>query len=127
MTVGGERLTIRALRKAEKGYQIAFEGIDDRKSAEALRGSEVFVNVRRDLDVDEFWPSDLVGLAVFLESGERVGVVADVIVGGAQDRLVVTTTSSGDREIPFVSDLVPEVDVGAGRVTVASLPGLLTD
>ena len=34
---------------------------------------------------------------------------------------------SRDREIPFVSDLVPKVDVGAGRVTVASLPGLLTD
>jgi 16S rRNA processing protein RimM len=86
----------------------------------------VLVPARRVLGKDEFWPDDLIGLAVQFDSGVKVGVVTDVITGGAQDRLVVST-DSGDREVPFVHDLVPAVDLTAGTVTVSSLPGLLDD
>ena len=44
----------------------------------------------------------------------------------AQDLLVVRTPS-GDRLVPFVSALVPEVDPAAGRVVIDPIPGLLSD
>lgn len=112
------------MRRVERGYQIAFQGIEDRNGAEALRSGDVLVLARRELGDDEFWPADLIGLAVILDSGAKVGVVTDVITGGAQDRLVVST-DSGDREVPFVHDLVPAVDLTAGTITVSGLPGLL--
>ncbi len=124
VTVGHRSLVVRELRRVERGYHIAFQGIQDRNGAETLRSSDVLVPARRELGEDEFWPADLIGLAVNSDSGAKVGVVTDVITGGAQDRLVVST-DNGDREIPFVHDLVPAVDLTAGTVTVASLPGLL--
>ncbi len=53
-----------------------------------------------------------------------VGRVVDVIVGGAQDRLVI---ERGEErfEVPFVEPLVPEVDLSSGTVVIAPLPGLL--
>jgi 16S rRNA processing protein RimM len=44
----------------------------------------------------------------------------------AQDVLAVATPA-GERLVPFVADLVPEVDVAAGRVVVRPIPGLLED
>jgi len=59
--------------------------------------------------------------------GEPVGKVADVLHHG-QDLLVIA--GDGDRSgaeilVPFVAQLVPEVDVAAGRLVIDPPPGLL--
>ncbi|MDR0991202.1 MAG: hypothetical protein LBL92_07585, partial [Propionibacteriaceae bacterium] len=36
-------------------------------------------------------------------------------------------TAAGERIVPFVQALVPEVDLDSGRIVVADLAGLLTD
>ncbi len=56
-----------------------------------------------------------------------MGEVAEVVHSGAQDLLVVTTTAGGEVLVPFVSALVPVVDVASGRLEVADRPGLLSD
>jgi 16S rRNA processing protein RimM len=50
--------------------------------------------------------------------------VAGVVLG-PQDRLVITTTAGGTVEIPFVTELVKDVDPSAGRVVVDPPPGLV--
>ena len=119
VTVGGRDLTVRALRRGNKGHEVAFEGVTDRSGAESLRGSDVLVPERRQLSGDEFWPSDLVGLTVMPGGGEVVGVEH----GPAQDRLVI---QRGDLrfEIPFVRDLVPVVDIEGGFVEIVEIEGL---
>ena len=49
-----------------------------------------------------------------------------MVHGGAQDLLQVKATDGRDTLVPFVSALVPEVDVAGGRVVVADRPGLVT-
>lgn len=110
---------MRALRQGKKGPQLAFDGITDRAGAESVRGAEVFVTRRRELDEGEYWPGDLIGLEVRPGGGE----VVDVAHGPAQDRLVVER--DGARfEIPFVAALVPVVDVAAGYVEIVEIDGL---
>ena len=48
-----------------------------------------------------------------------------VVHGSAQDLLTVRTPDGRDTLVPFVSALVPEVDLAAGRVVVADRPGLV--
>lgn len=117
--VGGTEHTVRAIRRGNKGHEIAFEGVSDRSGAEALRGIEVFVAHRRQLSANEYWPSDLIGLSVEPGGGEIVGVVN----GPAQDRLVIERGESRF-EVPFVEDLVPIVDIAAGFVRIAEIEGL---
>ena len=122
----GSQLTVRSVRRHHQKVLVAFHEIADRTAAEALRGTDLTIpsHERRTLDVDEYWPEDLVGLPVFDTGGVEVGVVVDLVVGGAQDRLVIET-SEGSREVPFVAAIVPVVDVAGRRIVVDPPDGLL--
>ena len=65
------------------------------------------------------------GLRVFDEAGREVGVVQRVVFGPGQDRLEITTGDGASFEVPFVDELVPVVDLGAGRIEINSIPGLI--
>ncbi len=117
--VGVRPQTVRDLRPGNKGAQVAFVGVTDRSGAEALRGSDVFVAERRQLEEGEFWPADLVGLEVRPGGGQVVAVAH----GPSQDRLVVER--EGARfEVPFVAALVPVVDPERGFVEIVEIEGL---
>ncbi|MGA7098397.1 MAG: ribosome maturation factor RimM [Acidimicrobiia bacterium] len=122
--VGEDKLTVRDVRRADRGFQISFVEITDREAADRLRGLDVLVDERRHLDDDEFWPEDLIGMKVFDEDGSELGRVDDVVFGAAQDRLVVSTPK-GRFEVPFVDELVPVVDLGGRKVELSTIPGLI--
>lgn len=117
--VANEPYTVRAIRRGKKGHQVAFTGVDSRGGAEAIRGSDVFVAVRRQLSEGEYWPEDLIGLEV----RPGGGVVAAVDHGQAQDRLVIERAGASF-EVPFVDELVPVVDIAAGFIEVTEIEGL---
>lgn len=120
----GSRLVVRNVRPHKGSLIVAFEGVGDRTAAETLRNTELSVVDRRELEADEFWPEDLVGLVARDPDGRRLGEIVDVVLG-AQDRLVIR--SEGETvEVPFVKELVPEVDPDGGFVTVQPIPGLFS-
>lgn len=120
LRVGGISHRVESVRRTDKGYQVRFAGVADREQAESLRGAEVQSTWRRSLRPDEFWPEDLIGLEVRPAGGRVVAVEQ----GSAQDRLVVERTE-GRFEIPFVGELVPNVDLDAGFIEILELPGLI--
>lgn len=106
----------------DRGLIVRFEGVAGREAAEALRGTELFVDSSAlALDEGEFWPEDLIGLQVVDPSGAPLGEVAGV-VPGPQDRLVVATPDGRRVEVPFVADLVGDPE--DGRIVVDAPPGL---
>ena len=118
---------ITGVRGHQGDYIITFNGIGDRNAAEALRGTQFTIDMadRRELESGEWWPEDLDGCDVYSMDGALVGVVASVIAGAAQDRIVVETPDGAKGEVPFVSELVPEVDVENRRIVVDLPEGLL--
>jgi 16S rRNA processing protein RimM len=122
----GASLTIRGVKPHKGMLIVAFEEVEDRTAAETLRGVWLSIDPtdRRTLGPDEFWPEDLVGLDVRDLEGRTLGQIVDVLLG-AQDRLVVRS-ARGTVEIPFVTELVPEVEPDAGFVTVNPIPGLFS-
>jgi len=62
---------------------------------------------------------------VFSKDGELRGVITSVISGAAQDRIVVETPDGTKGEVPFVGELVTEVDVKHRRIVVDLPAGLL--
>lgn len=122
--LGGQEHVVRALRRVDRGYQIAFEDATDRSSVEELRGMDVLVESRRELGEGEFWPGDLIGLIVHDQEGSRLGIVTDVLFGPGQERLLVEMVGGSTFEIPFVDDLVPVVDLKRGRIEIVPIPGL---
>jgi len=104
-----------------------FGELADRDAAEAARGTLLHATLAVDAtpeDPEEFYDHQLIGLAVDDLEGRRLGEVTQV-VHGAQDLLQVRTPDGRDALVPFVSALVPEVDLAGGRVVVADRPGLV--
>jgi len=102
------------------------EGVEDRDAAEELRGVllSIPMEAARPLAPDEFWPHQLVGLAVVDREGRQRGRVADVLPGTAHDLLTVALPSGERALVPAVAALVT-VELEAGRVLVDAVPGLL--
>jgi 16S rRNA processing protein RimM len=119
-------LTISVARPHRGAILVVFVGVGSRAAADELANAELTVDLDdlRPLGDGEYWPEDLVGLEARSSDGEMVGRVVDVVLGGAQDRLVIER-GEGRFEIPFVEPLVPEVDLSSGVVVIALLPGLL--
>ncbi|MDX6323997.1 MAG: rRNA processing protein RimM [Nocardioidaceae bacterium] len=121
-------LTVEAIRWHQDRLLVRFRELGDRESAEAARGLVLHVAVRSDErpeDAEEYYDHQLRGLTVLTTDGASAGVVADVLHAGAQDLLVVRRAGRDDALVPFVTALVPEVDLDAGRLWVADRPGLL--
>ena len=124
----GATLRIRSYRWQSGTLVLGFKGAADRSAAKALRGTELWAPADdvTDVDDDEYHDTSLIGLAVVDPEGAPLGTVARVLHLPAQDVLAVATPA-GERLVPFVVDLVPEVDLAAGRVVVRPIPGLLED
>ena len=122
-------LTVVGARTHQGRLLVRFEEIADRTTAESARGTELTAVVAPDeapADPEEFYDHQLVGLRVETVGGEHVGEIARIEHHAAQDLLVIRTP---DREVlfPFVTALVPEVDVAGGRIVVDDRPGLLRE
>ncbi len=109
-------------RGSARGRLIArIEGIEDRDSAEALKGTRLYV-ARAALPApaeEEYYHSDLLGLRCERADGGHFGVVKALYNFGAGD---VVEVEKGDGQrvmLPFTRATVPLVDVGAGRLVVA--------
>lgn len=83
----------------------------DRNAAEKLKGLLIAVprSSLPEQGEDEYYWSDLIGMAVANEAGESLGTVANLLETGANDVLVVKG-DSGEVLIPFVGAVIREVD-----------------
>jgi len=106
---------------------VGFDEVADRSAAEALRGVDLWVEgAPVAIAEDEFHDRALIGLRAHDPAGNDLGEVVAVEHNPAQDLLVIRTPD-GDRLVPFVAELVPEVDPDAGRVVINPIPGLLSE
>lgn len=109
---------------------VQFAGVADRTAAEALRGVFLLAEVDPDArpeDDDEWYDHQLVGLDAVRADGSPVGEVREVLHLPGHDVLAVTTPDGREVLVPFVAEIVPEVDVAANRLVVTPPPGLLDE
>jgi 16S rRNA processing protein RimM len=127
---GGSRIfTVRSVRHHSGRLLVKFAEVVDRTAAEAARGTLLIASVEPDerpAEPGTFYDRQLIGLTATTPDGAEVGVVGSVLHLPAQDVLEIET-ATGARLVPFVAALVPEVDLGAGRLTVVDVTGLLDD
>jgi 16S rRNA processing protein RimM len=122
------KLVLEAIRWHQGKGIAQFEGVIDRNTAEALRGVLLQVDsseIAEPHDPDEFNDHQLIGLAVVSADGTELGTVDRIEHAAASDLIVMKKAAGGTALIPFVSQLVPTVDLAGGRVIVDLPEGLL--
>ena len=133
---GDGSLVIASSRAHSNRLALHFEGVDDRTAAEGLTGSLLEVDrdpAERPDDPEEFYDDDLLGLSVVLADGQpaagdgRIGTVVEVVHLPAQDLLAVRLDDAREVLIPFVAEIVPDIDLERRRIMIDPPPGLLED
>ncbi|KAJ3670781.1 hypothetical protein LUZ60_008207 [Juncus effusus] len=119
----------------QNGWIIGFKGIDSIEEAKHILGSTVMVKEedKPELDEGEFYTPDLIGMRVVLkETGELVGTLSNVLTTKGNDILQVKPASDETESstesyilIPFVDEIVPDVDTGLGEIRITPPKGLL--
>lgn len=119
-------LTVARVRWHSGRLLVAFDSIKDRTAADQLRGTLLVADSSTSptSDDEEYWDHDLVGLEVVTVTGDPVGVVSEMLHPPGTDLIAVRRPGGGEVLIPFVRDIVPTVDVAAGRVVVDPPEGL---
>jgi 16S rRNA processing protein RimM len=118
-------LTVEGYRWQNGRLILSVVGIGDRTAAETLRGAILEAEV--DLtegDEDEYHDLALVGLSVRRGDGTELGTVGEVLHLPGQDVLAVSRADGAELLVPFVRQIVPEVDIAGGFVVVQLPEGL---
>ena len=116
-----------AERVRYKGNMVIMKikGVDSVEMAERLKTKNLYVSRENsvDLDEDEFFIADLIGLDVFTVAGEKVGTLKDVLQYSANDVYVV----KGDKEylIPSTLKFVPEINIEEKKMIIDPIKGML--
>jgi len=120
----GRVFTVAGIRPAKDVVIVRFDGVTDRNMAEVLNGEALFVDrsaLPEELEEEEFYHADLIGMAAFDETGESLGRVVAVHNFGAGDLLEIRPRSGQTMMVPFTREAVPEVDLAEGTVRVDSV------
>ena len=123
-------LTIATGRVHSGRLMLRFEGVSDRTGAESLRNTLLIAEVdpaQTPDDPEEFYDHQLIDLDVVTVDGRTVGRIAEITHLPYQDLLVVARPEGGEVLIPFVSEIVPEIDLDEQRAVIDPPPGLLDE
>jgi 16S rRNA processing protein RimM len=121
------KLVLRSVRLHQETYLLGFQGVTDRTGAEGLRDTRLLLaeDEAAEDDDDGWYEKDLLGLTVTLPDGTVIGEVSALHTRDVQDLLEVRRPDGREVLIPFVEQLVPEVDEESRRVVIDPPQGLL--
>jgi len=118
---GKRQFEVATAREAKDHLVATFKGVTTRDEAERLNGIELYV-AREKLpatDADEYYHTDLIGLAAVTTDGDALGRVLAIHNFGAGDIIEIAPPKGTTLLLPFTNAVVPEVDIAGGRVVIA--------
>ena len=141
LDTGRERmeLEIQSVRFFKQFVIVKFKGIDNINDIEKYKGCSLYISREEagcslyisreeaaELDEDEYYIGDLIGMDVFTEEG-HFGVLRDVMETGANEVYIIDSDSHGEVLIPAIRQCVLDVDVEQNRMTIRLMDGLIGD
>ena len=122
-------VTVESSRKHKNFILLAFEGYNNINLVEPFK--EGMLKVTKDqleddeLDENEYYYFEIIGCEVFSEEGERIGTVSDILQTGANDVWEIKAPNGKKHYIPYIEDVVKNIDVEEKKITIHVMEGLL--
>lgn len=106
---------------------LKFKGYDNINEIEKYKSRDLLITRDQavDLEPDEYFITDLIGLAVVSDQGVELGTLKDVLETGANDVYVVAMKDGKELMLPAIGDCILNVDLEQGRMEVHVLEGLM--
>ncbi|MFC4557093.1 ribosome maturation factor RimM [Virgibacillus kekensis] len=117
-----------ASHRQHKGFDLLqFKGYENINDVEHFKGDLLNIKEEQltDLDEDEFYYHEIIGCEVYLDNGEKLGTIKEILSPGANDVWVVKQQKGKDILVPYIEDVVKEVEPEDGKVIIKPMEGLL--
>ncbi len=105
---------------------LELHGVDSIEQAQSLSGREVYIEESElgELEEDEFYFLELIGLEAFTDDGTYLGKVEDIMERTIQNILII---KNGEKEllIPMADPIVKEVNLEEGKIVITPIKGML--
>ena len=128
--VGAQELNVKSVRFHKNFAIIKFAEFSSIDELLEFKGENLYIPktvVAQTLEEDEFLVEDLIGMQVFDDKDDLVGVVQSIGANSANDILCIKSENPDYEQflIPFVKELVPIVDMQKRKITIKPIKGLL--
>lgn len=106
---------------------LKFKGIDNINDIERYKGKDLLVTRENavPLEENEYYIADLIDMEVYDESGDKLGVLFDVMQTGANDVYVIKLQSGKELLLPNIDDCILDVNIEEHKMKVHVLEGLM--
>jgi len=106
---------------------LKLSNVNDRTSAEVLRGCELLVDESEliDLKSDEYFVHDLIGCKIYTEEDHYIGELIQIMEAGSNDVYIVRNKTGDEILIPAIADVVKQIDIQNKIIRIHLLEGLI--
>ena len=106
---------------------IKFENIETPEQAELLRNAFLEIDRENAVPLEEgtYYIADLIGMEVYSDDGNKLGIVEDIYNTGANDIYVVKNDLGKQILLPGIKEVIKEVNLDTEKITVHLIPGLI--
>ena len=120
-------VTVKSHRKHKNFDLLTFENHPRIEDVEIYKGSELKVSKEhiQELEGEDYYYHQIIGLSVVTDEGEELGEIKEILSPGANDVWVVKGKAKKDILLPYIDDVVKDVNLEEGRVVVSIMEGLL--
>ncbi|MCM3386728.1 ribosome maturation factor RimM [Ureibacillus chungkukjangi] len=122
-------VTIESARRHKNFILLTFEGYNNINFVEPFK--EGLLKVSKDqldedvLEENEYYYFEIIGCEVFSEEGEQIGTITEILETGANDVWEVKNANGKKHYIPYIEDVVKEIDIEEKKIVIHVLEGLL--
>ena len=106
---------------------LKFKGIDNINDIEKYKGRDLWIprEEGQELEEDEYYIADLLGMSVVLEDGQEFGTLKDVMETGANDVYIIDSAEHGEVLLPAIRECILDVDLEKNVMTIHLMKGLI--
>ncbi|MBC2329827.1 ribosome maturation factor RimM [Listeria swaminathanii] len=122
-----EKLIIRSHRKHKNFDLLMFEGFTGIHQVERMKEGVLKIKEAQqtDLEDNEFYFHEIIGCTVVTTDGEELGEITEILTPGANDVWVVKGADKKEKLIPYIADVVKEINTNDKKITIEVMEGLL--
>ena len=120
-------VVVQSYRNHKNFLLVKFEGIDSVEEAEKLKNLQIKIDSDEvgELEENEFYFHEIIGCQVFDENDRNLGEIIDILTPGANDVWVIKGEKGKEILIPYIEDVVKQIDITNKKVNIEVMEGLI--
>ena len=122
-------VTIKTVRRHKNFILVTLEGLENINLVERFKGGLLKVTMDQlaedELAENEYYHFEIIDCEVFSEEGELIGTVSDILETGANDVWEIKAKGGKNHYIPYIEDVVKEINVDEKKIIIHVMEGLL--